>query len=169
MSIASSFVRSVRISVRTAHILAALCLIVGILLNFANVIGRYFFHHAISWAEELMQYLMIAGVFLAAGSITLRGAHIRMDLAVQVMPKRLTVMLEAIAQVVFVVVAIMLIWLGIPVIMQLIAFGQVSEALRLPTAIPHSVIPVGFTIMILAVVARVIEGRWRAYEGEERK
>lgn len=166
MSFASTFVSTIRITVRTAQIMSAICLLAGIVLNFANVIGRYFFHHAIIWAEEMMLFLMIASVFLGAGAITLRGAHIRMDLAVRLMPPRVRIVLDLAAQVTFLFVAVLLIWLGYPVIRQFVAFGQVSEALRLPVAIPHSVIPIGLFIMILAVIARVIERKWRFVDNE---
>jgi len=87
-----------------------------------------------------------------------------MDLAVRVMPPRLRYVLDVIAQATFVVTAIVLIWLGYPVIMQYVAFGQVSEALRVPVAIPHSVIPIGLFVMILAVVSRAIERKSRFAE-----
>jgi len=166
MSVVQGFVQSVRITVRTVQIMSAICLLLSILLNFSNVIGRYFLHHAIIWAEEMMLFLMIASVFLGAAAITLRGAHIRMDLAVQLMPPRLRIVLDVVAQVTFIITASVLIWLAYPVIAQFVAFGQVSEALRLPVAIPHSVIPIGLFIMILAVISRLIEHRWRFVEGE---
>jgi C4-dicarboxylate transporter, DctQ subunit len=164
MSIVQTAVQSIRITVRTAQIMSAICLLLGIVLNFANVIGRYFFGHAIIWAEETMLFLMIASVFLGAGAITLQGAHIRMDLAVRLMSERVRIFLDAVAQVTFIITASVLIWLGYPVIAQFVAFGQVSEALRIPVAIPHSVIPVGLFIMILAVIARLIERKWRFVE-----
>jgi TRAP-type C4-dicarboxylate transport system permease small subunit len=166
MSSLQSLVRPIHITVRTAHIMSAICLLLGILLNFINVIGRYFFMHAISWAEEAMLYMMIASVFLGAGSITLRGAHIRMDLFIQWLPLRVRIALDIVAQVIFLVAAVTLICLSYPVIAQLVAFGQVSEAMRLPMAIPQSVIPIGLLIMILAVIARMIERRWRFAENE---
>jgi len=166
MSPVETFVQSVRITVRTVQIMSAICLLLSILLNFSNVIGRYFLQHAIIWAEEMMLFLMIACVFFGAAAITLRGAHIRMDLAVQLMPPRARIVLDVVAQVTFIVTASVLIWLGYPVIAQFVAFGQVSEALRLPVAIPHSVIPIGLFIMILAVISRLIERRWRFVETE---
>jgi TRAP-type C4-dicarboxylate transport system permease small subunit len=57
-------------------------------------------------------------------------------------------------------VACVVIWLGIPVIEQLIAFGQVTDAAGIPVAIPQSVIPLGLSLMALAVVVRVVEF-WR--------
>jgi len=166
MPIAQILLRSIRITVRTAQIMSAICLLAGIVLNFVNVVGRYFFLHAISWAEETMLFLMIASVFLGAGAITLRGAHIRMDLAVQLMPPRVRIFLDLVAQITFLVMVAVLIWLAYPVIAQYVAFGQVSDALRLPVAIPHSVIPIGMFIMALAVVARLIERNWRFAETE---
>jgi TRAP-type C4-dicarboxylate transport system permease small subunit len=166
MSAIQGFVRSIRITVQTVQIMSAICLLASIVLNFANVIGRYFFERAIIWAEETMLYLMIACVFFGAAAITLRGAHIRMDLAVQLMPPRMRIVLDVVAQITFIVTASVLIWLAYPVIAQLVAFGQVSEALRLPIAIPHSVIPIGLFIMILAVISRLIERKWRFIEDE---
>jgi len=166
MPIAQTVIRSIRITVRTAQIMSAICLLAGIALNFVNVVGRYFFLNAIIWAEETMLFLMIASVFLGAGAITLRGAHIKMDLAVQLMPPRVRILLDIVAQVTFLVMAAVLIWLAYPVIAQYVAFGQVSDALRLPVAIPHSVIPIGLFIMALAVIARLIERRWRFADSE---
>lgn len=166
MSAVQALVQPIRLTVRTAQIMSALCLLGGIVLNFVNVVGRYFFMHAISWAEEAMLYMMIASVFLGAGAITLRGAHIRMDLFVHWMPRRLRIALDIVGQVIFLITATVLIWLSYPVIAQLVSFGQVSDALRLPMAIPHSVIPIGLFIMILAVFARLIEHRWRFAESE---
>ena len=49
--------------------LAALLLIAGVAINFANVIGRYVFQSAIYWAEEAMIYMAIWSIFLAAIAI----------------------------------------------------------------------------------------------------
>lgn len=153
----SALLRSILLIVRTAEIMAAMTLILGVLLNFANVVGRYVFSAPIPWAEEVMIFLMITGIFLGAGAITLRGAHIRMDLAVQFLPASWQRALDVLAHVAFIVTAAVLIWLAYPVIMQFYDFDQRSEAIRMPIAYPHSVIPIGLGIMILAAVARLID------------
>ena len=153
--------------------MSAICLLLSILLNFSNVIGRYFLHHAIIWAEEMMLFLMIASVFFGAAAITLRekrhfspnDVSAAVTVMVQLMPPRLRIVLDVVAQVTFIITASVLIWLAYPVIAQFVAFGQVSEALRLPVAIPHSVIPIGL-FMILAVISRLIERKWRFVEIE---
>ncbi len=157
--IKSGILRAIVMIVRTAEIMAALSLIVGVLLNFANVVGRYVFSAPIPWAEEVMVFLMIAGVFLGAGAITLSGAHIRMDLAVQFLSPRMQRILDVVAHVGFIVTATALIWIAYPVIAQLYAFDQRSEAIRIPVAFPHSVVPIGLGIMILAAIARLIDAK----------
>ena len=51
-------------------------------INIANVIGRYVFDAPVSWAEEVLSYMIIWGVFIAVGAITYQGNHLRMDLLV---------------------------------------------------------------------------------------
>ena len=61
--------RGVRALVSVLRILAGVLLVASIGLNFANVIGRYFFNTSIFWAEEVMLYLMVACVFLGNGVV----------------------------------------------------------------------------------------------------
>jgi C4-dicarboxylate transporter DctQ subunit len=146
-----------RWTVRAAELGSAGCLVITCVVNCANIVGRYFFHAPIVWAEEAMQFLMIAGVFLGAPMVTLRRAHIGMDVVLTLFPERLRAVIEVVTQVVLLFVACVIIWLGIPVIMQLIAFGQVTDAAAIPVAIPQSVIPIGLGLMALAVVVRLVE------------
>jgi TRAP-type C4-dicarboxylate transport system permease small subunit len=149
-----------RWTIRAAELGSAACLIITCIVNGANIAGRYFFHAPIVWAEEAMQFLMIAGVFLGAPMVTLRRAHISMDMVSAIFPERFRLALEILTQLVLLVVACVVIWLGIPVIRQLVAFGQVTDAAGIPVAIPQSVIPLGLSLMALAVVVRLVE-LWR--------
>ena len=45
-----------------------------------NIVARYVFFKPIFWAEEILIFLMIWGVYVVAISITYRGAHLCMDL-----------------------------------------------------------------------------------------
>ena len=49
------------------RVAAGAMLIASVGINFANIIGRYFFSVSLSWAEEAMLFLMIGCVFLGAG------------------------------------------------------------------------------------------------------
>jgi TRAP-type C4-dicarboxylate transport system permease small subunit len=146
-----------RRTIRATEFVSAACLLVACIVNFINIVGRYFFHAPIVWAEEAMQFLMIAGVFLGAPMVTLRRAHISMDMILTIFPAWLRTVLDIFSQLSLLLVAGIVIWLGIPVIMQFIAFGQLTDAAAIPVAIPQSVIPVGLFLMGLAVVVHLLE------------
>jgi TRAP-type C4-dicarboxylate transport system permease small subunit len=143
--------------IRAAEFVSAGCLLAACTINFTNIIGRYFFHAPLVWAEEIMQFLMIAGVFLGAPMVTLKRAHISMDMVLMVFPARFRVLLDVVGQLALAVVCCTVIWLGIPVIIQFINFGQVTDAAAIPVAIPQSVIPIGLSLMVIAVLVRLVE------------
>src|SRR5258708_16224730 len=75
-----------------AHIcvvIAGLALLCIVAINGANVVARYFFGSPFSWAEELMLFLMILGVFTGAVAVTWRNLHIRIDTLVDRLPPTL--------------------------------------------------------------------------------
>ena len=151
--------RVIRGIVRGAEILSGLILVLSIGINFVNIVGRYAFHSPIPWAEEVMLYLMLALVFLGAGMVSLRGRHIRMDVVLHFLPPKLRVAFDVLAELVFLVVAVVVIWLAVPTVLQFKDFDQRSEAANIPVWIPHSVVPLGIGIMVLATLARLAE-RW---------
>ena len=53
---------------------------VAVAINIANVVGRYVFSAPIFWAEEVLVFILVWAVFLAAATIIYRGEHINMDL-----------------------------------------------------------------------------------------
>lgn len=143
--------------IRLAEYVSATCLVLGCTLNFINIVGRYFFHAPIVWAEEIIQFLMIAGVFLGAPILTLRRSHIRMDMLLAIFPEPLRRIADLLGQIILVAVCCAIIWLGLPVIMQFIEFGQVTDAAAIPVAIPHSVIPIGLFLVVVAVIVNLFE------------
>jgi TRAP-type C4-dicarboxylate transport system permease small subunit len=143
--------------IRAAEYISATCLVLGCTINFVNILGRYFFHAPIVWAEEIIQFMMIAGVFFGAPILTLRRAHIRMDMMLTIFPESLRRGADVFGQVVLAGVCCAIIWLGVPVIMQFIDFGQVTDAAAIPVAIPQSVIPIGLFLVIVAVIVNLLE------------
>lgn len=68
------------IFVKIPHVASGVLFFAAVLINIVNVIGRYVFSVPVFWAEEMLTFIVIWIVFLLAGSITYRGAHINMDL-----------------------------------------------------------------------------------------
>ena len=151
--------RVVVATTRTLGVVSTIMLVVIVAINGVNVAGRYLFSSPISWGEEVMLFLMIVGVFLATPAVTWDGAHIRMDLLVRALPTRIRRYFEALADLVSLAVAGLMVYVSVPIVKQLIAYGQVSDAAEIPVAIPQGAIPIGFALVAVALIAREISGK----------
>ena len=138
------------------RVLTSAMLILSIALNFANVIGRYFFSASIYWAEEIMLYLMVGCVFLGNGVVAWSGRQIRMDVILMMMPEKARQALNLLAELVLIAVALAIIAFSFPVIRDLFDFDQRSQSAELPLYIPQSMVPIGLGIMVLMVVVRLL-------------
>ena len=145
-----------------AHVLmtilrtAAGALLVGsVIVNFANIIGRYFFSVSIQWAEEVMLFLMIGCVFLNCGLVGWSGRQIRMDAIVSLLPRPLRAIVELACDVLLVVTSIIVAVLAWPVVSMLAELDQRSQAANIPLVLPQAMLPIGFLLMALLVGIRL--------------
>ena|SRR6185312_4723771 len=157
--------RGARALAALLRILAAVLLVASVALNFANVVGRYFFNDSIYWAEEVMLFLMAGCVFLGNGVVAWSGRQLRMDVIVGMMPARVQKLLALASELIFIGVAVTIVAFAIPVIVQLWSFDQRSQSAEIPMYIPQSMVPIGLSLMVLLVVARLITGGERASSG----
>jgi TRAP-type C4-dicarboxylate transport system permease small subunit len=147
------------------RVLAGVLLVASIALNFANVIGRYFFNSSIFWAEEVMLFLMVGCVFLGNGVVAWSGRQIRMDVIIGMMPAKVCDVLNLAAELVFIGIALAIVVFSLPVIRDLYNFDQRSQSAEVPLFIPQALIPVGLLIMVLLVVVRLFTGGDRDTSG----
>jgi TRAP-type C4-dicarboxylate transport system permease small subunit len=133
-------------------------LLLSVILNFANVVGRYLFNHSIYWAEEVMVFLVVGCVFLGNGVVAWSGRQIRMDVIVNMMPGRLREALYLFSELLFIVTASMIVVFAWPVIRDLWEFDQRSQSADVPLVYPQGAIPLGLSLMVLFVVIRLITG-----------
>jgi TRAP-type C4-dicarboxylate transport system permease small subunit len=140
------------------RVLSGTLLAASVGLNFANVIGRYFFGVSIYWAEEAMLFLMVGCVFLGNGVVAWSGRQIRMDVIVGMMPEKVRHALELFSELAFVVTALTIVVFAWPVIRDLYLFDQRSQSAEVPLYIPQSLIPIGLSIMAFLVIVRLLTG-----------
>src|SRR4029079_7300970 len=160
-----SLLHGARALVALLRVLAGALLLLSVALNFANVVGRYFFSVSIYWAEEVMLFLMIGCVFLGNGVVAWSGRQIRMDVIVSMMPAKLREALHVLYELAFILTAILIITFSLPVIVSLFQFDQRSQSAEVPLFIPQSLVPIGLAIMLLLVVLRLITGGDRGTSG----
>jgi TRAP-type C4-dicarboxylate transport system permease small subunit len=139
--------------------LSAICLLGSVVINFVNIIGRYVFSVSIPWAEEIMLFLMVGCVFTGCCAVAWQGRHIRMDVLLLALPPKLRAFFDLLSDLVLIAAAITVTAFAYPVITQLAAFDERSEAADFPLVIPQSMIPIGYSLMALLVAIRLLTTR----------
>jgi TRAP-type C4-dicarboxylate transport system permease small subunit len=136
---------------------AGICLLASVAINFVNIIGRYFFSVSIPWAEEIMLFLMVGCVFTGCCAVAWEGRQIRMDVVVTMLPLQVRRFLALLSELVTIAAAAAVTVFAWPVISQLAAFDQRSQAANFPLVIPQAMIPLGYTLMALLVAVRLMQ------------
>lgn len=151
--------RVTSVTTRTLQVISTIILVVIVAINGVNVVGRYVFSSPISWGEEVMLYLMIVAVFLAVPAVTWDGAHLRMDLLGRALPPLARRVIETLTDLISLGVAGLFVYVSVPIVLQLFAFNQRSDAAEIPVAIPQSAIPIGFALVAIALIVREWSGK----------
>ena len=158
-------VKGVRGLLAVTRTVAAICLISSVAINFANIIGRYFFSVSIPWAEEIMLFLMVGCVFTGCCAVAWEGRQIRMDVVISSLPPRLRDLANLLSELVMIGAAIAVTVFAWPVIKDLAAFDERSQAANFPLVIPQAMVPIGYTLLALLVAVRLVV-RWRRDAGD---
>ncbi len=152
-------IKGVRWLLALTRAAAAIFLITSVAINFANIIGRYFFSISIPWAEEIMLFLMVGCVFTGCCAVAWQGRHIRMDVMISALPPKLYAFFNLLSDLVLIAASIAVTVFAYPVITQLAAFDERSEAANFPLVIPQSMVPIGYSLMALLVAIRLLAPR----------
>ena len=147
------------------RVVAGVLLVASVALNFAKVVGRYFFSASIYWAEEVMLFLMVGCVFLGNGVVAWSGRQIRMDVVVGMLPEKVRRALDLFSDLVFIATMLIIVAFTWPVVRDLYAFDQRSQAAEFPLYIPQGLIPIGLAIMALLAAVRLLTGASRGTAG----
>lgn len=143
---------------RTASIglwLAAAALLAIVALNGVNIVLRYFFFAAFSWAEEAMLFLMILGVYAGAVSVAWHQAHIRIDAFLNLAPLAYRKALNIASTLVLAAILIPVTLASYRVTSMLFEFDQRSDALDFPVWIPQSVVPAAMLLIVVMSLLRI--------------
>jgi C4-dicarboxylate transporter DctQ subunit len=143
---------------------AGILLISSVAINFINIIGRYFFSVSIPWAEEIMLFLMVGCVFTGCCAVAWEGRQIRMDVVLAILPPKLRELVEVLTELVLIATSAAVAVFAWPVISQLAAFDERSQAANFPLVIPQALVPLGYSLMALLVAARLFL-RWQTGAG----
>jgi len=143
----------------------------GLILLAAALIGvdvllRKFLNQSIGGADELAGYALAIGTAWGLGAALIDRAHIRIDSLYVLFPRKLRLLLDLAALVLFVAFFAMMTWHGLGVMSQSWTSGSRSQsALETPTVIPQTLWIVGLlgfvvvgVLLLLHAVSMIVRG-----------
>ena len=150
----SAFERLVRALSRIGIAIAALSLLASLALIAWSVVMRYFLNHPIAWIDELVGYLLVVSVMLAAADALREGEHIAVDIATERLSRRgrRVVLLFGLAAVA--ASGALLVYEGVDMVSFSRQVNLLSNGyLAMPMWIPQLAVPIGAALLIAAAVA----------------
>ena len=141
------------------RIAIGLILLAAIVINFANIVGRYLFLAPLPWAEEVLSFLVIWGVALGASAVTYDRRHLAMDLCAAVFPERLQAALDVVIVIAMIGFSAFACVQALRIVAIMAANGQVSITAEIPMTVPYAAFVVGFGSIALAAFAESMR-RW---------
>ena len=140
---------------RIIELALASAFIVAVLLNFANVVGRYLFGLSLLGSDEVQVFIMVAMTFLGAVVVTRRNQHLRMDVLVRYMPATVRLLLRIAEQVLLILLASFVLSQSYFYAGQMLRIGRTSDMAGVPMWIPHGSVALGFALILLIACWRL--------------
>ncbi len=146
-----------RLSTASLAVGALVSVILAFIVGY-SVLMRYLFNHPQTWTDELSGYLLVLIVMMGLAEALRRGDHIGVDLLTSRLPekgRRLIEIWGMLAVIAFSIILLTSSW-------QMVAFsysvGLISDGyVEAPMWIPQSTQLIGFSLLILAAVNRLIQ------------
>lgn len=138
---------------RAVEVALAIAFVMAVLLNFANVVGRYVFSRSFLGAEELQTYILVAVSFLGAAVVAWRGRELRMDVLSSRLPQGARRVVRVLEMATMTACCGFVGWQSARYALQMANLGVRSEGAGVPMWLPHGVVALGLA-MIAAIAAR---------------
>ena len=135
-------------------LLGLIALVIGLL----QVIGRYFDPaRAISYAEEVIVYLVIWAIMIVSSQLVRRDGHVRPDLVLRLLSPRYLRLVEIFNCLVAVVFCAALVWYGWQIVDTSLLIDETSSTdLQFPMWIYYLALPVGSALMLMRYLMRLV-------------
>jgi len=134
---------------------AALLLLAMVAVVTADILLRNTLGTGFSWANEVTEYALYIITLLTAPWLLRRGQHVRIDMALVLVPPRVAWVMEALADIVGLAASVVLIWYGTIMTLQSARLGSLTiKNLVFPEWWLLAPLPVCFVLVALEFVFR---------------
>ena len=127
-----------------------------VLIMFYQVIMRYVFANSPAWSEELVRYLFIFNVMMAAAIAVRRNSHLQIDILLNVLKPRVRTIFTICVY--LFILSLELVRSGMP---------NTSAGLGLPMSVPYTCVPVGTALMALTSVEVILKNLQELFHKKE--
>lgn len=151
----------------TAIISGVLIFIISF-LAVIEVVARTAFNQPTSWSLAFSQFMLLYAIFLGSAYCFQQGGHIRVDLLVDHMPRKVRVIMNIIGLLIASVFVGVLAWQGYENTVLSAKFDYLTiTTIQIPAAYLYVIIFIGSILMLLSLFAMILENilEFRQKEG----
>ena len=143
---------------RVERTLVGLLGAVALTIAVVQVFGRYIDPSgAITWAEEVIVYIMVWGIMIIASQLVRTDGQVRPDLVLRMLPPGVQRWMEVFNCLVAIAFTFGMVWYGWAVVSTAILLDQRSSSdLQFPIWIYYTALPVGGGLMLVRYVIRLV-------------
>lgn len=123
-----------------------------VILLFIQILLREFFQYSISWGEELATYLFVWFVFLGACYACRLSAHNRVTFQFKMLPKKVSVAIEAFSDLIWVAFNLYFIYLSYTFVFVKMNLFWKSQTMGIPMKYFYMILPFAFALMAVRVI-----------------
>ncbi len=122
-----------------------------------QVLSRYFFpRQSISYAEEVIVYLVIWAIMIVSSQLVRTDSHVRPDLVLKVVPAGVARWMEVFNCLAAIVFCAALVWYGRQVVEVALLIDERSASdLRFPMWVYYAALPAGGLLMLIRYIVRL--------------
>ncbi|MDQ0338285.1 TRAP-type C4-dicarboxylate transport system permease small subunit [Caldalkalibacillus uzonensis] len=140
--------------------------VIAVVIVFYQVFMRYVMGDSSRWSEELARYLFIWLIYIGISYGVKRQRHISVDALSMVLSARGKVILNIIANMLFLFFAVFMVFYGYQVMMYIFDRGQTSAGLGLPMGYVYAAGPVGMALTSVRLIQHLIKQFRRLLAGD---
>jgi C4-dicarboxylate transporter DctQ subunit len=143
---------------RVERTLVGLLGAIALAIAVVQVFGRYIDPAgAITWAEEVIVYIMVWGIMIIASQLVRTDGQVRPDLVLRMLPPGVQRWVEVFNCLVAIAFTFGMVWYGWDVVSTAVLLDQRSSSdLQFPIWIYYTALPVGGGLMLVRYVIRLV-------------
>ncbi|SET08125.1 TRAP-type C4-dicarboxylate transport system, small permease component [Natronincola peptidivorans] len=135
-------------------------LAIMVIINFGNVLSRYFLRASWSFTEEVVIIIFVWNSILAAAVAYKHGAHLGLSVLTDLLPEKMQRYVGILGALATTVLMAILYKYGMEMVRTQMRFSQATPVLGIPSWIPSSAIPIG----ALFIIIRAIQSSYIAFK-----